>query len=317
MKFLLPILLLLAPAALHAQASVLLKTEVSPKEILIGDPVQMTVTVVYSTGITPVAVQFSTGAGDFEILSSEASQPRAEKPGRSVMTHRLTLTTFSTGTVTLASLPIYFRNTDGSLAEARTDAVTITVKSLLAEKGDEGSLRPLKGLYNMPPLWPLWAAAGAAILALIIWIVVRMRSKRGSGGADAPEEPRLSPEEEAAQALAALELSTLIAEGQYKEFYSNLSSVLRRYVERRYAISASEMTSSELIAAFRQGSVPTEPAFACRAFLDNADLVKFARWTPGADEVSADIARLRRFVQDTTPVPQAEPEPAAEEALPL
>ena len=127
----------------------------------------------------------------------------------------------------------------------------------------------------------------------------------------------MSPEEEAAQALAALELSTLIAEGQYKEFYSNLSSVLRRYVERRYGIPASEMTSSELIAAFRQAAIPTEPAFVCRAFLDNADLVKFARWTPKVDEVSADLARMRRFVQDTTPVPQTEPEPVAEEALPL
>jgi hypothetical protein len=313
------IALLLAPALAQAAPSVLIRSEVSPREIYIGDPLEMRITVVYSTGIAPAPVQFPKALGEFELLSAASSKPRPDKRDRMAMVHTLTLTTFSTGTVTVASVPLYFQGENGSLSEARTEEVAVTVKSLLAEKGDEGSLRPLKGLFNARSLWPLWALLAAVLAGAAGWWIAARRRRRAAGGGGGPVEPALSPEDEALQALTGLENSSLIAEAQFKEFYSALSGILRRYAERRYAIPAPEMTSSELLAALRKAEVPTEPLFTIRAFLDNADLVKFARLTPDPVEITGDIDRVRQFVNATTPRP-AEPPPAEappEEAMSL
>ena len=312
MKTLLAALLLLLPVGARAQDSVLLRAEVSPKEILIGDPVTMNISVVYSTGITPAPVEFPKIAGEIEIASAESLPPRA-KGDRMEATHKLVLTTFSTGPVTIPALSLYFKNPDGSLSEAKTDVISITVKSLLAEKGDEGNLRPLKGLFNFRPLWPIWLLIGLFLLGVAMWLFLKYRATRIAPVPAGPPPPIYSPEEEAERALAALEQSTLVAEGQYKDFYSALSSILRRYAGRRFDLSAQEMTSSELLQAFRRSRVPSEAMQISRAFLDNADLVKFAKWTPEAEEIAADVARVRAFIDATTEKPSApEPEPEAE-----
>lgn len=317
MKFLLAALLLLVPVSGRAADSVLLRSEVSPKEIHIGDPVSVSITVFTSTSIAAAPIEFPKTLGDFELLGQRSDPPRTQA-NRITLAHHLTVTTFSTGTVTLPAIPLYFKNPDGSLAEAKTDEVAITVKSLLAEKGDEGNLRPLKGLFNVRSWWWLWTLLGLIAAGLVAWLIIRARSLRAGAVPAGPPEPTLSPEEEAQQALVALEQSSLIADGQYKEFYSGLAGILRRYVARRYRISATEMTSAELIAAFRKAGVPTEPAYTGRAFLDNADLVKFAKWTPEGQELLDDVSRLRSFIEQTTPKPVAtEPAPASEEPMPL
>jgi hypothetical protein len=309
-----------AASSSHAAGSVLLRGQVAPKEITIGDPVNFTITVLYSSGITTVPVEFPKVAGDFEILSAVSSQPRPAKDDRLSVIHKLTLTTFSTGTINIPPLSLYFKNPDGTMSEAKTDEIAITVTSVLAQKGDEGHLRPLKGLFDVRSFWWLWMLLAAALLGAGVWGWQRHRRSRGEKTPAGPPPPLYSPEEEAERALAALEAGPLVAEQQWKDVYSELSTILRRYVERRYATTAQELTSSELLAAFRRFDVPSEPAFAARTLLDNADMVKFAKWTPPVDDVTADVARLRAFVSGTTPQPpQPEPEnePTPEEPMPL
>jgi len=319
MKYALAALLFLIPVSARAQGSVLLRTEVSPKEIFIGDPVSMSINVVYSTGITPAPVEFPKAAGEFEIASAQSTAPRP-KGDRMEISHRLTLTTFSTGTVNIPPLSLYFKNNDDSLAEAKTDEIAIRVKSLLAEKGDEGNLRPLKGLFNFRPLWPLWLLFGAVVLGVAIWLFLRWRATRVALAPAGPPPPEFSPEEEAERALAELEQGPLVSEGRFKDFYSALSSILRRYASRRFGFSAQEMTSSELLLAFRKSAVSGEPMQTSRAFLDDADLVKFAKWTPEPEEIAAGVARVRSFLTATTEKthePETDEDREPEEAAPL
>src|SRR5205823_5845712 len=130
---------------LDAQPTITIQAEAQPKEIYIGDPIQLQVTVVFSSSVQPAVFTPPAILGDFELLAFQSSPIENTPDGRRVQKHVLVLTTFSTGTLTLPGLTLAFSEIGGPTVEQKTPDIQIHVKSLLEEKGDQGNLRPLKG----------------------------------------------------------------------------------------------------------------------------------------------------------------------------
>lgn len=283
-------------------ASIQLRTEVGPREITIGDPIRYGITVVTSSSVVSLPVSTSAALGEFERLRYDVQRPNRLPDQRVEVRHELTLTTFSTGTLTIPPMPLLFRDATGEMAVAQTEPVSVTVKSLLEEKGDEGGLRPLKGLYNFPSFWWIWILAGLLVLGLLYfgWRAWR-RSRPEAVAMRAPKRPA---EMVAWEAIHRLEDSDLLEQGQVKEYYSRLSGLLRQYLEDRYAISALDRTTGELLQLFRTIQLTLEQASLAREFFENSDLVKFAKFTPDQDSVEDDLNRVKRFVTVTTPQPE-------------
>ena len=96
------------------------------------------------------------------------------------------------------------------------------------------------------------------------------------------KEHRMSPIERAWAELDRLIRKGLPGRGKYKDFYVELTMVVRRYVQRKYGIKAPHLTTEEFLREFRSDDL--------RAFLESADMVKFAgvEATPEmADEATA------------------------------
>ena len=133
----------------------------------------------------------------------------------------------------------------------------------------------------------LWlAGAGAAVLAGLIllgrWVRRRVRIAR------------MAPRERALLELEALLARHLAERGQFKRFYVELTQVVRRYIERRHAIRAPKQTTEEFLRdAAGSGRFPPDTLARLRAFLESADLVKFAgvEATDAAARESAAAAR--------------------------
>ena len=136
---------------------------------------------------------------------------------------------------------------------------------------------------DLPPFsWKLvgWivaalaAAAGivAALVALLKFVAGRIR------------EHRMSPIERAWVELDRLLKKGLPGRGRYKDFYVELTMVVRRYIQRKYGIKAPHLTTEEFLAEIGRGDSAAAGAPACsrenreslRRFLESADLVKFA-----------------------------------------
>ncbi len=183
------------------------------------------------------------------------------------------------------------------------------VPSLLAKYGDEGNLRPLKGLFDFPSYLWLWILiivilGGTGLFFLIRWIQKKKQGEIVTG----PPKP---PEVIAWEALNQLEFSGLLADGNVKEFYSRLSQILRQYLENRYHILALERTTTELLGEFRRLNLTLELTTLLRTTLDTGDLVKFAKFTPSDEEIEEDLNRTKQVVNLTTP--KAEPAPETSE----
>ena len=132
---------------------------------------------------------------------------------------------------------------------------------------------------DLPPLsWKLVLGAlclvlGAAAVIFAIWFVIRYVARR-------VKEHRMSPIERAWVELDRLLKKGLPGRGRYKDFYVELTMVVRRYVQRRYGIKAPHLTTEEFLRevandASRVSGLASN-VLSLKKFLESADMVKFA-----------------------------------------
>jgi hypothetical protein len=136
-----------------------------------------------------------------------------------------------------------------------------------------------------PPIehFSLWAAVLIGVVCVVVLVVALTRVRK------------VKPVPPGAWALA--QLARLKATGG-AETVERVAAVLRTFVERRFAIPATKLTTGELAAAAREQGWPVEHAEALRALLDECDRVKFAGDLPDDDGCRRLTRRAVDWVND-------------------
>ena len=147
---------------------------------------------------------------------------------------------------------------------------------------------------DLPPLsWKLVGELAAALVALAalvagVLFLVRFLARK-------VKEHRMSPIERAWVELDRLLKKGLPGRGRYKDFYVELTMVVRRYVQRKYGIRAPHLTTEEFlrVAADSAAGAAMGNTDSLRKFLESADMVKFAgvEATPEMADEATDSAR--------------------------
>ena len=146
---------------------------------------------------------------------------------------------------------------------------------------------------DLPPLsWKLVGWAAAALLAAAAVVAGVLFGARYI--ARRVKEHRMSPVERAWAELDRLLKKGLPGRGRYKDFYVELTMVVRRYVQRQHGVKAPHLTTEEFFEATR--SSPTFPKDALDELMDflrKADMVKFAgvEATPETADGATESAR--------------------------
>lgn len=154
-----------------------------------------------------------------------------------------------------------------------------------------------------------WTLVALLALAALAYAAKRILKRYGKRFSDMfRPAPPLPPHEAALAALEKLRAQRLWQEGKHKLYYSALTDILRTYIAGRYSVSAMEMTSDEIVEAMRGVDLPRKSAMDLAQILREADLVKFAKAAPEADENEAAYRAACDFVEQTKPE-----EPAADE----
>jgi len=84
-----------------------------------------------------------------------------------------------------------------------------------------------------------------------------------------------------------------------KEYYIQLSEIIRQYIEGRYFLDALEMTTTQLLEKMNQEQINADAIQMMREFLDACDLVKFAKYIPSDEETQIVTQLAFDFVQET------------------
>jgi hypothetical protein len=288
--------------------------ELVPAKPRLSDLPKLTVVIDAADGVKVEQPPFADTFSGFAIRDVRDVLPEV-KGGRQRLSKVYTLEPQSSGALTILPIPIHFTdarpNGDGQEHLLETEPLSVEVTSLVGkELPDLGELAQGEGPVEVPGHLPLWLTLGAggllAVAACAGAIVLWRRHRR-------PPAPLSSTE------IAQRELDALLAREQsgaldLKEFYVELTAIVRRHVERTTAVHAPEQTTGEFLRAI-QG----HPAFdALRrdrlaAFLESADLVKFAGHQPDRAAVATSIERAREFIRLFAPqaAPAAAPMAAA------
>jgi len=146
---------------------------------------------------------------------------------------------------------------------------------------------------DLPPLsWKLVGMISLAVLVLMavlagLVVGVKYLARR-------VREHRMSPIERAWVELDRLLRKGLPGRGRYKDFYVELTMVVRRYVQRKYGIQAPHLTTEEFFAELAKSDNQTiRQLDNLQMFLESADMVKFAgvEATPEMADSATDAAR--------------------------
>lgn len=278
----------------HAQVTAVAAFE--PSRVETGDTFVLRV-IVSGSSVAPREVRFAAWAGTIpmaNVLSKSSWQRSGDK-----WRQDFTLIAFDSAEYELP--PLYVRTHLGD--SIPTNPLQLSVRPTPASD-DLADMAPARDIRREPvqwlDYWP-WLLAAVVVLAGLIWW--RLRRKKPVPpvpvtAVPAMEAP-LSAHEKALRHLAAMEEAQPWKHKALKEYFADLSLVMREYLEHRYRIPAMESTTREIVNQLRSTDYPESLKGALREILDQADGVKYAQSHPAA-EVSLQALRKARFIVEKT-----------------
>jgi len=210
-----------------------------------------------------------------------------------------TITSFDAGTYTLP--PFSLGTTGGVL---KTNELTLHVETVKVDttKSIYDIKQPLAVNYTffdwLRDNW-LWVVLPLLGILLIIGLIWYYRKQPKKDVIVAVAKPGLPPHIIAINKLKELREKKLWQQGEVKQYYIELSDIIREYLEKRYVIKTHEKTTDEIFASLKYMNIDRENKNMLRKILMLADLVKFAKEKPLPAENEQCIENAITFVLET------------------
>lgn len=199
--------------------------------------------------------------------------------------------------------------------EFRTDSFAVVVNDVLVDTTKQ-KMFPIKPSVEVPPAFKiptwLWWVLGLILLGVVGYLLYRSRKKRKEAA------QKLPPYEQALFELKQLDDSHLLEQRELKEYYSQLSAAVRRYLDGEIYDHALESTTNELITYLEaerdRGRLKLENTTIARLkeILERADLAKFANSRPDVLTAKEDRNSVENVIKDTK---ASIPQPTEEDLL--
>jgi len=302
-KYLYITILFLATYSKISNAQVSVSAKLDKPTMLIGEQTKLHLSITYpakdTVGFPHLADSL---VAKVLILSASKADTSFDKNDLNKETiHRSYLiTSFDTGQYVI---PQYVFHTKAG--DIKTNELVLTIKSVAVDttKGIYDIKQPFAVQYGF---WD-WlrdnkktVIAGFLILVAIM-VGIYFWLKRPKKAVVIKQEVKsvIPPDVEAINQLNALREQKLWQADRVKEYHSELTEIIRQYLEKRYAIKAHEQTSDEIFASLRYMEISDDSRNKLMQILLLADLVKFAKQKPLPAENEQSMENAIAFVSQT------------------
>jgi hypothetical protein len=243
--------------------------------------------------------------GKVKIVNSLKADTVADKnnPGLETISHNYTVTSFDTGVYVLPEFTFHTKNGD-----IKTGTVTLQITAVPVDT--------TKAFYDIKQpfavSWTFWdwlklhwliITIILAVILITIGIMYYLQ-KRPKAEVVVKAAPILPLDTIALNKLYELRDKKLWQQNEVKQYYSELSDVLREYLEKRYQVAALEQTTDEIFTSLKNRDIPQESRKTLKQILTLADLVKFAKEKPEAMENEQSMENAIGFIVSTKQVPK-------------
>ncbi len=299
------------PMAVAAEEQPLIEVRsmVDTSTITIGDRITYSIIIDRQEDLRAERPGEGVNLGQFEIKDYEFHEPR-ERDGRIIERFDFHISVYDTGRYTIPAFPIAYFPSDTSDEYSIIEAspIDINVQSVISGEGAR-ELKDIKPPVDIPFNYVFWISmAVAAVLALIIvYLAYRLwKHRQEKGYLITPPKPPRPAHEIALEALNRLYQTDMIENGEYKRFFTELSVIMRVYLENRYFISAMEETTSEILHDLNGTLDDAQLRQDLQELLMLSDLVKFAKHIPQTDEIARIKELASGFIHATRLMYEAE-----------
>ncbi|HJX71168.1 MAG TPA: hypothetical protein VJ346_04430, partial [Bacteroidales bacterium] len=271
-------------------------------EIMIGDQVSYEIEVRRNRNDVVIFPEFKEKLTDeIEIVSkSPVDSFWSKKDKKYILRQKLLLTAFDSGLCYVPPLEFLL------IGQHNKDTIRTTSSYLEVHPfplDTTGTIRDIKDIEKAPvsfgevyPYLLIIIFAG-----LLVWFIIYYLRKKEKNqpliGRPKIEEPSHVI---ALRELERLKSAKLWQRKETKLYYSQLTEIIRRYIEGRFGIMAMEQTTDEILIEFEGQEILSEEDFKIlREMLCLADLVKFAKAEPLPDENETQFENACTFVNHT------------------
>ncbi|NJK83524.1 MAG: protein BatD [Saprospiraceae bacterium] len=264
--------------------------------ILIGDQVKLNIKVDYKGDVKIQKIDLSV-LDTMKTIEVIATSPVITS--ETGLSQAVTLTSFDSGYHFIPKIPIFFLQ-NNELDTITSNELALTVNTI---PQDTIQLAPIKSIIEEPLkaedfFWVALAILGIGLIALVILYFTKRKARQKE--VIMPAAVKIVPPHEIAlQQLKALENKQLWQNGNIKSYHTELTRIIRAYLENRYGIQALEMTTEQILAQLQQLDFDATWNDRLCEMLQAADLVKFAKAEPPSAFHERMMAYAVAFVEAT------------------
>ena len=239
---------------------------------------------------------------------SESQVDTLKRDGRKItLAKEYIMTTFDEGMYNLGPFPVLYadKNIVDTLWSADSLRMLVTTFDIDTTKQQIFDIKPQ---FDVPLKFGEisgYILCGLLLVLLAVGIYYLIQRKRQGKPLLGKEKPELPGHVVAIMELEKLHTQKLWQSNRHKQYYTRLTDILRKYLESRFGIQALEMTSDEILAQTQKLLLTERASGQLRDLLKLADLVKFAKLTPSAEENEEAYDKAYYFVEDTKPEAEA------------
>jgi len=264
--------------------------------IQIGDPYKVTLRAIYPTN----------GVVDFPEIGREKDivvldrkwNDQLFSDGHKKTELILTITSFRIGDHVICTEPAIYHH-DGISETNRCPETKLTVITSL-EADATSKIADIKPVHKLPgrvPPW-LWISLLVALIAFLVGLASSRLWKNRA--VIIPRTPPIPPHVLAFQALQVLKGKGLLEKDECNPFYTELSLILRTYLEGRFLLNAPDETTEEIVGAMsRSPELGGSQRNILQDFMRQADMVKFAKGHPDRATMESAFDITKQFVEET------------------
>jgi hypothetical protein len=280
----------------HAQQNV--TVAVDTVQIRIGEQIQYTITTKEKEKVLFPELQNLKG---LEVVSVEKVDTLPNRLERKYL-----LTSFDSGSYFIPKQEIFIQNKAYYTDSLLVHVATVTVDTLKQKPF------PSKPIFEEPLIFDdyrpyfvwLWILVGVLLVMGMIYFLLKKYYQEDG----VLEKERIPPYQEAIQKFASLEEKQLWQNNKIKEYYIELTEIVRVYMAREIKVASLEATSDELIQKItiqnqtKEIGITKELIEELHLFLKHADFVKFAQLRPLAAEIKQDSTEAKKIIESLQPI---------------
>lgn len=293
------LLLLVSASSLKAQVTV--DATIDSLQLLIGEQAKIKLQVSMDANQKLVLPRFDndtivTGVEVVDVAKPDTQLLNDDK--RWLITQEYTITSFDSALYYLPPLEVLVND-----KAYRSKALALKVYSIPVDTLHPDQFFGPKDIREIPLTWndvaPLVYSALLMILLGIVTVFLIIRYRDNKPIIKIIRiEPKLPPHQTAMKKIEEIKANKNVQREDPKQYYTELTEVIRTYIKERFGFNAMEMTSAEIIDRLLEEK-DKESINDLKYLFETADLVKFAKHTPFMNENDMNLVNAVGFINQT------------------